>query len=134
MACLSDFLKIFPASHGPRFNSRWLGASPSMAYSILRKTISIITVCGQAQPHQSRPKAAVKMMMPVKNTSTAMAKMIMSCGQNTCPSTTNLRSTMFIRSSGLPLMVANGPANMMASNSQLNQVRQRKNFPATLRG
>ena len=31
-------------------------------------------------------------------------------------------------------MVTNGPANMMASSSQLNQVRQRKNRPLTLRG
>ena len=42
-----------------------------MAYSILRKTISIITVCGQAQPHQSRPNAVVNTMMPTAKTSSA---------------------------------------------------------------
>ncbi len=57
MPCLRNFLKIFPAFHGAAFKARCSGASPSMAYSILRKTISIITVCGQAQPHQSRPNA-----------------------------------------------------------------------------
>ena len=65
------------------------------------------------------------MMMPTKKTSSATAKMIMSCGQKIWPSTTNLRSGMFISSSGLPPMVTNGPPNMMASSSQLNQVRQR---------
>ena len=69
-----------------------------------------------------------------KTPAVATAKMIMSCGQKIWPSTTNLRSGMFISSSGLPWMVTNGPANMMASSSQLNQVRQRKNRPLTLRG
>jgi thiol-disulfide isomerase/thioredoxin len=39
--------------------------------------------------------------------------------------TMNLRSPMLIISSGFPFMVINGPANMMASSNQLNQVRQR---------
>ena len=105
-----------------------------MRYSILRNTNSITTVCGQAQPHQTRPKAAVKMTMPVIPTSAAMAKRIMSCGQKIWPSTMNLRSTMFRSNSGLPWMVMNGPANMMASSSQLNQVRQREKRPSTFRG
>ena len=41
---------------------------------------------------------------------------------------------MFIINNGFPLMVINGPANMMASSSQLNHVRQRKKRPLTLRG
>ena len=73
-------------------------------------------------------------MMPVMNTSSATANMIMSCGQKIWPRMTNLRSTMLIRSSGLPLMRMNGPANMTASSSQLSHVRARKNRPFTFRG
>ena len=104
MAVLEAFFGNFFARPGRIGSTRAVaGASPSMAYSILRKTISIITVCGQAQPHQSRPNAVVKTMMPTANSSRPTAKMIMSCGQKIWPSTTNLRSTMFISSSGLPL-------------------------------
>ena len=121
--------RALPAVQGALSRARCWCESPSMRYSILRKTISISTVCGQVQPHQSRPKAAVNMMMPVTKISRATAKMIMSCGQKIWPRMTNLRSTMLISSSGLPLMRTNGPANMTASSSQLSHVRARKNRP-----
>lgn len=93
--------------------------------SILRKTISMRTVCGQVQPHQRRPKAVVKMTMPVRKISMATANITMSCGQKIWPSIEKRRSTMLIIRSGLPWMRMNGPMNMTASRSQLIQVRQR---------
>ena len=55
IACLPNFLEILAAVQGALASARCWWASPSMAYSIFRKTISISTVCGQVQPHQSRP-------------------------------------------------------------------------------
>ena len=82
---------------------------PRSSIPALRKTISIITVCGHVQPHHSRPKAVVNMMMPVMKMSIATAKMTMSCGQKSWPRMENRRSTMFIMSSGLPLNLDERP-------------------------
>ena len=41
MACLTALLEDLFAVQGAAARARWAGASPSMAYSILRKTISI---------------------------------------------------------------------------------------------
>ena len=69
------------------------------------------------------------MMMPVMKMSMATAKMTMSCGQKSWPRMENRRSTMFIMSSGLPLILMNGPVNMMPMSSQLTQVRRCVHLP-----
>ena len=124
------FLPIFSAVQGAAARRFCSSASPSMRYSILRNTISIITVCGQVQPHQSRPNAVVNRIIPVRKSSTATAKITASCGQKICPSMENRRSTMFIISNGLPLMRMNGPENITTSSSQLSHVRRRNHFPS----
>jgi hypothetical protein len=101
-----------------------------MKYSILRKTISIITVCGHAQPHHNRPNAVVKMMMPVINTSMATAKITVSCGQKIWPRMEKRRSTRLSKRSGLPLMRIHCPANMMTMSAVANHALRRCHFPA----
>ena len=63
ITCFNVFLNVFPPVHGAAFNFRWSLASPSSQYSILRNTISINIVCGQAHPQNILPNTAVKRMM-----------------------------------------------------------------------
>ncbi len=76
-------------------------------------------VCGQTQPHQSRPYAAVKIMMPVKKINNATASSAMSCGQKIRPRIEKRRVTILSISAGFPLIRMNGTANRIPSSAQL---------------
>jgi len=76
--CLISFLTVFRKVQGAASSARCAAASPSMKYSIFLNTISMSNVCGQVQPHQRRPKAAVKTKMLVRKRSVAKAKMTVS--------------------------------------------------------
>ncbi len=109
MACLAPLRASLAADHGARSNALRPGPSPSIRYSIFRKTISIRTVCGQVQPHQSRPKAAVNTAIPVRNSKSPRANTRLSWGQKMTPRTENFRSMTLTMSNGLPLIFTNEP-------------------------
>lgn len=75
ISCLESLRKILRPDQGAAARALCSWASPSIQYSILRKTISMRSVWGQVQPHHSRPKAVVKTMIPMKKMSIATAKM-----------------------------------------------------------
>ena len=99
---------IFSAFQGIARNCFCLPESPSIQYSILRKTISIKIVCGQAHPQNIRPNTTVNKMIKTTNVSMAIPKIKKSCGQNTMPNIINLRSSTLSINSGSLFTLING--------------------------
>ncbi len=97
---------------------RCLCASPSIQYSILRKTISIKIVCGQVQPHQRRPRDTVNTTVITIPVSVNMAKIKVSCGQNICQKRINFLLITSNRKSGSSLYFINGVKKKKASKIQ----------------
>jgi hypothetical protein len=58
---------------------------PSNSRSMGRKTNSMYTVCGQAQPHQARPKRAVIITIPKKMLMSVNIIRSVSVGRNVAP-------------------------------------------------
>ena len=54
-----------------------------------RKTNSMYTVCGQAQPHQTRPKSAVARKMPMTPLTARSISSSVSVGRNVVPKNVN---------------------------------------------
>src|SRR6266496_4400567 len=100
--CLDDFFRILLLVPEEFFKTFCAGASPSIKYSTLRKSISIKMVCGQTQPQNKRPKAAVNKMMNTINVIIVNPKMKKSCGQKTFPKMINLASGILKRNNGRP--------------------------------
>jgi hypothetical protein len=59
-------------------------------------------VCGQAQPHHTRPKIAVRKKMPTKIPTRRSIKSMESVGTNVRPSSVNSRWTTSSNMTGLP--------------------------------
>ncbi len=82
-------------------------------------------VCGQSQPHQTRPMATVESASITSTQSAMSTTRWKSCGQNTMPRNTKRRSSTFSRTSGCPRNFTNGASTRNASRNQLTIVRAR---------
>src|SRR5688572_24144389 len=98
--CFAVFFNNLLAVQGAFANNFCSAALPSMAYSILRKNISIKMVCGQTQPQNKRPNAAVNKTMKTIKAIMARPNMKKSCGQNTLPKMINFASVILKRNRG----------------------------------
>ena len=85
--------------------------SPSIQSSMGRIQLSRKTVCGQAYPHQIRPKTAVKKKREKARKKRSSARKIVSDGVKIAPNRKTLRPGRSICSSGWPRMVIHGTAN-----------------------
>ena len=104
---------IFSPFHGIVLNCFCFVESPSIQYSILRKTISIKMVWGHAHPQNTRPNTTVKRIIKTINVRNPIAKMKKSCGQKTIPKKINLRSRILNINNGAPLIFINGSVKNM---------------------
>ncbi len=111
------------------FSNRCSAALPSMAYSIFRKNISMKMVCGQTQPQNNRPKAAVNNTTNTIKVTMAKPKMKKSCGQNTLPKNDKVRLRYIKKKQGRPCTYTNGKAKNRIKKPRLIQVRKEYNLP-----
>ncbi len=83
-SCLSVFRRIFSRDHGPRSSFIRRARLPSASRSIHRYA-SVHTVCGQANPHQSRPANAVKKNSDSAAMTSSQVRRKRSCGKKVKP-------------------------------------------------
>src|SRR6185295_14926403 len=127
--CFKVFFPVLLKLKGALFNLRCAGASPSIQYSIFRKTISMNKVCGHIHPHQILPKTTVKSVMNTKKRIIKIASSTKSCGQNACPRMINFRSKIFNRRKGRPPIVNQGPLKNRDMSTTATTARHRCKFP-----
>ena len=107
MNLITLFCIFFPF-HGIAFNCFCCAASPSIQYSILRNTISIKMVCGQAHPQKILPNTTVNKITNTMNVSIPIPKIKKSCGQKIIPNMMNFRSRILSINNGSPFTFING--------------------------
>ena len=106
--CLDTLLIILSVLYGAFSSIRWWLASPSIQYSILRKTISIKIVCGQTHPQNTLPNTTVNNTMKSMKVSIPIPKMKKSCGQKVTEKKTKRLSNILNRKKGAPFILTNG--------------------------
>jgi hypothetical protein len=77
------------------------------------------TVCGQTQPQNNRPNAAVNKIMNTMNVIIVKPKMKKSCGQKIFPKMINFASGTLKRNNGLPLSLIKGNPKKTMKKNQL---------------
>jgi hypothetical protein len=80
-------------------------------------------VCGQTQPQNNRPNAAVKRTIKMIKVTIVIPKIKKSWGQNTFPKMINFASGTLNRKRGLPLYLMNGSVKKSAKKKRLTIVR-----------
>jgi hypothetical protein len=79
-------------------------------------------VCGQTQPQNNLPNAAVNKTIKMTKQIMVRPKMKKSCGQKTFPNNMNLASGILNKNKGLPLIYTNGRAMKSIKNNQLTML------------
>ena len=111
-------LVVFSIFHGAEDNFLCCGPSPSIQYSIFRKTISMKIVWGHIQPQNNRPQITVKRTMNKTKVIIASTKRWKSCGIKTMPKRIKCLSSTLNNINGCPSYLKKGPINKRAINTQ----------------
>src|SRR5690606_28796204 len=107
MDCLALLRHIFSKFHGSASSLMRLLRSPSQTNSA-QINICVQTVCGQVNPHQTRPTSTVTVNNRNAEITNNQARYIASCGQNVSHKIWNLRSGKSNNMAGRPSMTNQG--------------------------
>src|SRR6266542_5564646 len=116
-------LKVPPAALS------WAPRPPSIRRSIGRYRNSMYTVCGQAQPHQTRPYTAVSKTIPRKMPTRRSMSSMVSVGRKVAPKRVNSRRTMSSRMTGLPFILRYGISVNTPISAHASAWRRRQKRP-----